>query len=93
MASRTESSLYVTGFPWCAKPVTPHDSNELVNWQDEPQAQTVLASVGGSIKVLPLGNAPGQEVTFIVTAGDVVPVLCRRVLATGTTASSLIGLY
>lgn len=35
----------------------------------------------------------GTVVTYAVQAGDILPIPCKRVNATGTTVTQLIGLY
>lgn len=42
-----------------------------------------------NVTVVPYGNDGDASVTFTLSAGMTVPVLCRQVLATGTTAVSL----
>lgn len=90
---RTETRVTVTGFPWCAKVITPDDDADLTNHQGEPQAMTVLAKTEGDVKVIPMAGEPEAGIVFTVAAGDYVPVLCKRVLASGTTATELIGLF
>jgi hypothetical protein len=40
-----------------------------------------------------VSGEPAGGIVFTVAAGEYVPVLCKRVLATGTTATGLIGLF
>lgn len=42
-----------------------------------------------NVTIVPYGRAGDETVTFSLKAGMSVPVLCRQVLATGTTALSL----
>jgi len=42
------------------------------------------------VNIIPYGRDGDHQVTFPVMAGMTIPVLCKQVLATGTTAVSLI---
>lgn len=62
--------------------VTPHDT-------DANLAQALYAGSGGAIAVR---TEAGTTLTFAnVAAGTVLPVRVNRVLATGTTATGIIG--
>ena len=50
----------------------------------------IYAGGAGDVKVQMIN---GDIVTFTVPAGVVLPIQVRRVYATGTTASGVIGLY
>ena len=76
----------VTAFPTRAFDITPSDETEWVN-----AAVTVWVGGAGDVVVEPWEG--GNTVTFGLDAGDVVPVSVRRVLNTGTTATSLRGIY
>jgi hypothetical protein len=83
-----------TGYPLFAKAITPHNDNNLTNYTGAETAQYVFVGVTGNVVCLPAGNPDGSTVTFSsLEAGSFVPVLCRRVLATGTTATGLIGIF
>lgn len=47
----------------------------------------------GSAGNIACHDMKGTAVTYTLAAGQMVPVLVSRVLATGTTASPVIGLY
>jgi hypothetical protein len=83
----------ITVFPFRAKAITPSDSALLTDFDGVPTAQNVFVSVAGDVVVLPSGNAPGQTVTFTVEGGAFVPVVVKQVLASGTTATGLIGVF
>jgi len=74
-----------------AAPVTPDDDTDL------EQASTIYVGVAGDVTIVPAGKSDLTEevegptelptaITFKnMAAGDVLPVLVRRVMATGTT--------
>jgi len=65
--------------------VTPSDTTEL-----SPIARSLYIGVEGNIKVT---TEAGSDITFVgVTAGSILPVRCRRVFSTGTTATDIIAL-
>lgn len=65
--------------------ITPHDTNEL-----EEMTRAVYVGAGGSIA---LQMHSGANVTLVgVASGTFLPVRVRKVLATGTTAGSIVGL-
>jgi len=70
--------------------ITPHDSTNFTNgvcrgiW---------VGSIAGGATVVAV-DADGNAVTFAgCVAGTVIPFQAKRVNSTGTTASSLVGLY
>lgn len=66
--------------------ITPDDANDMPR-----VTRAIYTGVGGNIAV---EVRDGNTVTFQnVQAGTVLEIRCRKVLATGTTAGSLIGLY
>lgn len=88
----------ITGFPLCSTDITPHDTNPLVNNQGNALAMHVVVFDAGNIVVIPAGNADADTDTYTVSAtaadaGFALPVLVRRVLATGTTATVIKGYY
>lgn len=79
--STTWASPYRRGFA-----ITPHDTNELT-------AVTRAIHVGGAGNIA-LTTVGGDSFTLTgLAAGDWVPVQAKIVKSTGTTATSLIGLY
>lgn len=82
---RNQTGGKVTSFPLHAEAITPSDSIEY------GRGRQVFAGDAGEVTVEPFyGN---NTVTFSLEAGQYVPVVCRRVLATGTTATGLVGVY
>lgn len=66
--------------------VTPSDTNELT-----VVSRAIYVGGGGSLAVV-LNS--GQTVTFAgVNAGAILPIRAKKVLAAGTSASSIINLY
>lgn len=83
----------VTNFPARAKPITPHNTNQLTDHDDQEHDQTVFCGTGGVVSCVPSGNPDDTPVDFLVPDGGFVPVKVRIVLATGTTADDLVGLF
>ena len=66
--------------------VTPSDTVDLAQ-----QSRALYIGTGGNLSVLVLD---GSTVLFAgLNAGQILPVRIKRVLATGTTASSIVALY
>jgi len=66
--------------------VTPSDGADLAK-----STRALYVGVAGDVAVNMVG---GTSVTFVaVPAGSVLPIRVARVLATGTTAGSIVGLY
>lgn len=64
--------------------VTPHNSTNFAK-----RARALYVGAGGNIVVV----TGGAAVTFVnVPQGTILPVECTRVNATGTTATSIVGL-
>ena len=83
--SKTQYSPTFPMYPGGATSVTPSNTNNL------PTPSIIYVGVGGNVKVT---TAQGDEVTFFgLLAGMVIPVQVLRVWATGTTATSLLGIY
>lgn len=76
----------ITAFPDMAVAITPHATDVLY----EPV--TVYCGTSGNVVCYP-ENDSTTAVTVAVQAGGYVPFRTRRVLAAGTTATGLIGLY
>lgn len=93
MAYNSPISSTTTKYPPRAVAITPHDTNALVDQDGTEQAMTVFVGSAGTVAVLPAGNTGTTAVTFTIPAGGVVPVLCRVVKSTGTTASGLVGVW
>jgi nitrogen fixation protein len=69
-----------------AAAITPHDTNLLT-----VTTRAVYVGGAGDLAVVMFN---GDEVTFpAVPAGTVLPVRAKKVKATGTTATSLVGMY
>jgi hypothetical protein len=65
--------------------ITPHNTTKFAT-----RARAVYVGVGGDITIVP---ADGIAVLLVaVPQGTILPVECVRVNATGTTATSLVGL-
>lgn len=65
--------------------VTPDDGADL------PAVTRALnVANAGSVRLITLG---GDTVTIFVAAGGVLPIRASRVLASGTTATGIVGLY
>lgn len=66
--------------------VTPSDGSDLAQ-----ATRALYIGVAGNVAV----NMPdGGSVTFVgLTAGQILPIRAKRVLATGTTATSIVALY
>jgi hypothetical protein len=65
--------------------ITPSDSANLAQ-----NTTGIYAGGAGEVKVDMIN---GDTVTFTVPAGVVLPIQIRKVYATGTTASGVVGLY
>jgi hypothetical protein len=70
-----------------AKPITPSDAADLA----DGIAEGLYVGVSGSVAI----NDPfGHAATFsAVPAGQVLPIKVRRLKATGTTATGIVGLW
>lgn len=65
--------------------VTPTDSDLATDFR------SIYVGVAGNVAIVSTG---GDDVTFVgVLAGSILPVRCRQVKSTGTTATNIIGLY
>ena len=84
-SSRNQAGGTVTSFPLRAVTISP--SNSIIH----SQGIQVFVNGAGDVRVEPFYG--GNTVTFTVEPGQLIPVVCRRVLSTGTTATGLIGLY
>jgi len=85
MGTKTNYSPTFPQYPAGAFAITTSDTANLQN------VAIVFVGVGGTIKVT---TANGDVVTFTgVAAGTVLPVQVLRVWSTGTTATTMIGIY
>lgn len=67
--------------------ITPDDDNDLA----EGACRSIYVGGDGNIK---LDTAKGQTVTVVgLVAGDLLPIMAKRVHATDTTATNLLALY
>jgi len=63
----------------------------VINTEFDVTARAIYVGVGGNINILTVGD---QTVLFKgATAGSIIPVACKKVLTTSTTATDLVGLY
>lgn len=76
-------STVVTGLPHNAAAITPSDSADLST------PMMIWVNGAGTVAVIPAGGQ--STVTYTMPAASVVPVRVKRVLATGTTATGLVG--
>lgn len=66
--------------------VTPSDSVDL-----DLRPRALYVGGAGDVVAVDVG---GDAVTFVgVQAGSVLPIVCKRVNATGTTATNIVALY
>ena len=77
------STMTATG----AATVTPNDSADIIGGP----ARALYIGVTGNVAVVP--SRGGSAVTFVgVPSGTILPVQAFRVMATGTTATSIVAL-
>jgi hypothetical protein len=93
MPTFTRRPYTLTGFPACAKEITPSDSSVLTDHDGNVRSQTVYVGGAGTVVVVPVGNDLAQTVAFVCPAGGLVPVEVRAVKFSGTTATNLVGVY
>ena len=68
--------------------ITPDDGSNLTN-----NVRGIYVGSGGNLNVVAVNDADGATQTLTaVPTGCVVPIVTKRVMSTGTTASLLIGL-
>ena len=63
--------------------ITPSDSVDL-----DPRPRALRINVGGNIAIR---DREGTDITYAVIAGEILPFRGVRVLATGTTATGIVG--
>lgn len=95
MAARgqTRQNQVVTSFPWCAKAITPDNTNDLTDYGGNNRGMTVRVGVAGTVKYLPYNNPDDQPITETFVEGSIIPCVVRRVFSTGTNATGLIGYF
>lgn len=77
--------------PDSATAITPSDTDTIQNNARDTRGCLVYVGVTGDLAV---ETASGDTATFVaVPAGMILPVQVKKVLATGTTATSLIALH
>jgi len=85
----------ITAFPLRAFSLTPSDETQY------SEGVSVRANSAGDVVVEPYWGAGAQApsgysattVTFALGDGEFIPVVVKRVLATGTTATGLVAVY
>ena len=65
--------------------ITPHDSTPLAR-----KCRSIFVGTGGDVVAV---AENGDEVTFTLVDGTILPIQPRLIKETGTTATGLIGLY
>lgn len=71
-----------------AEALSPSDTTDLIH-----VAKAVYIGVAGHVRVVPVAAPGAAAVTFSNHPVGYLPVQCRRVLATGTTAQGLVALF
>lgn len=87
MFNRTDASIVALTDPaFDGFGITPDDGTDL-----SQVTRAVWVGNGGSVIVVLAGG--GQVTLANVVGGSILPIQAKRILATGTTASGLVGLY
>jgi hypothetical protein len=73
-----------------ATAIVPSDTVDHLNI---PTSELMDAIAVGGAGTLAAVMQDGRVVTFTCTAGQLLPIRCRRVNATGTSATALVALY
>lgn len=80
-----------------AKAITAHNTNYLTGYDGKRVSMEILCVDAGTIKVLPNGapteNEDSYAITFSMAAGEYVPCECKKVYATGTTVTNIVGVF
>lgn len=84
---RSVDQYSITSFPFYGALVVPDDDTDFA------QPGFVRADSPGAVVFLPYSNPDGQTLTVNLVAGEYIPCLVRRVLATGTDAAVLHRFY
>lgn len=83
--STVDRQITATGDSYkSAREITPSDSAVF-----SPRLQAIVAGTAGTIEAV---NSNGDQVTYTVVAGETILAEIAQVLATGTTATGLVGL-
>lgn len=80
----------------CMKSITPSDTERLTNHQGRPQSMEIYcAGNAGTITFMPNGNAScgAAPITLSILPRGVLPCEAVQVMATGTTATDLYGIW
>lgn len=84
MGGSVELSWSDPGFH--AASITPNDNADLAT-----QCRAIYVGAVGNVAVIMAG---GESVTFnSVPAGTILPIVCNRVMSTGTTATQLVAIW
>jgi len=67
--------------------ITPNDSSDLAD-----VTRALYVGVTGDVVVIAANDSSSITIKN-AQAGTVLPIQCKRILATGTTASQLVGMY
>ena len=71
-----------------AKAVTPADGS------DQPFVGCeIICGTGGTFKYTPAAMIDAEAITITLVAGYRYPIACKKIYATGTTASGIVVLY
>ena len=70
--------------------ITPDDSNLLPPVIEGATGVAIYVGTGGVVKFL---DPTSSVETLTIASGAVIDVLARKVFATGTTASNMVGIY
>lgn len=71
--------------------VTPHDTNELSQSDSGEFPRGLYVGTTGNIALVAMNDS--ASVTLTAVPVGFVPIRCRKVLSTGTTASNIVALY
>lgn len=84
--SNAKSSFDLLAGATSGEAVTPSNSDELTKF-----ARALWVGTAGDIALV---TTAGTSLTFVgIAAGTMVPIQCKQVLSTGTTASNIVALW
>jgi hypothetical protein len=66
--------------------ITPNDDTDNV-----PKGGTLRIGIAGTVNCIGIDDS--EPVSFTCGAGDQIPLICKRVLAEGTTADNIVAIY
>lgn len=74
----------------CSEAITPSDSAEL-----DPKPRGIYVGGAGTVvaTMLTKSGTSTNDVSFICQAGAILPIRPSKIKSTGTTATSIVGLY